>query len=105
MAFLLMMPMVVMAQFDQEGRKVKRITFDKEKVNVEYTEGTTVQNVESIVIKKESLVTGLNDVPSVKRTAQRSVYTIDGRTLNGEPRQKGIYILRENKGTKKIIKK
>lgn len=102
---LLSQSLAGMAQSDKEGRKVRRITFNQEKVNIEYADGTSRQNVEAITINGNNQSTGIGDIPTEKEKTPRRVYTIDGRVLKGEPRQKGIYIVRENKGTKKTLKK
>jgi len=35
----------------------------------------------------------------------RQWYTLDGRLLQGEPQQKGVYIVRDKNGKKKTVKK
>lgn len=105
LAFLLTFTLVAEAQQTADGRKVKRITFDREQVNIEYADGTQQQGVSTTTIRREESTTGL---AAAKPTASRSArqwYTIDGRSVQHEPRQKGVYIVRDEKGIKKTIKK
>lgn len=94
-----------MAQTNTDSRKVKRITFDKEQVNVEYTDGTAKLAVKGLKVTSDKLVTGVKTVTPAVQGAQRRWYTIDGRTMQREPRQKGVYIVKEQNGMKKTIKK
>ncbi|MBR6320176.1 MAG: hypothetical protein IKR50_07040 [Prevotella sp.] len=94
-----------MAQTDAEGRKVKRITFDREQVNIEFADGTTQTGVQKATVVNEDQTTGMKAVNPAGKTAHRAWYTTDGRLLQGEPRQKGVYVVREQNGIKKTIKK
>lgn len=94
-----------MAQTDTEGRKVKRITFNQEQVNIEYADGTTDLVVDKAIIFSDNQVTGVKAVTQAAQGTQRRWYTTDGRTMQGEPRQKGVYIVREQNGMKITIKK
>ena len=105
LALLLTVTLGAMAQTDSEGRKVKRITFNQEQVNIEYADGTTGLAVDEIEITSEKQTTGVKAVTPAVQGTQRRWYTTDGRSLQSEPRQKGVYIVREQKGMKKTIKK
>lgn len=93
------------AQTDLHGRKVKRITFDREQVTIDYADGTTTYGVPTTTIFSDKHTTGVKSVKPEGQASQRTWYTIDGRTLQGEPRQKGVYVVREKNGVKKTIKK
>ncbi len=92
------------AQQTVEGRKVKRITFDREQVNIEYADGTQAKGVSNATIKRTS-TTGIATAKSAGKQATRQWFAIDGRNVQREPRQKGVYIVRDEKGIKKTIKK
>jgi len=106
LAFLLSFTLGASAQQIGDGRKVKRITFDREQVNIEYADGTKDQQVSAATVKRENATTGIVAVkPKESRQTTHQWYTLDGRALKGEPQQKGIYIVRDKKGKKKIVKK
>ena len=88
-----------------EGRKVRRITFDRETVNVEYTDGTQDREVQAITISRDDIKTSVKAVNSASGRTDRQWYTIDGRALKSQPRQKGFYIVKGKNNAKKIIKK
>ena len=104
-ALLLTVSMGVMAQTSSDGRKVKRITFDQEQVNVEYVDGTTELATGDVNILKDDETTDVKNVKTTKPNAKRRWYTTDGRALKGEPREKGVYIVIEENGMKKTIRK
>lgn len=106
LAFLLSFTLGVSAQQAGDGRKVKRITFDREQVNIEYADGTKDQQVSAATVKRENATTGIVAVKSKEsRQTTRQWYTLDGRLLQGEPQQKGVYIVRDKNGKRKAIKK
>lgn len=92
------------AQQTVEGRKVKRITFDREQVNIEYADGTQAKGVSNATIKRTG-TTGIATAKSAGKQATRQWFAIDGRNVQREPRQKGVYIVKDEKGIKKTIKK
>ena len=104
-AAAMMTAVSVNAQTASDGRKVKRITFDQEQVNIEYVDGTTELATGEVNIIKDNETTDVKTVKSAKLNAKRRWYTADGRALQGEPREKGVYIVIEENGTKKTIKK
>ena len=106
LAFLFAFTLGVSAQQTADGRKVKRITFDPEQVNIEYADGTKDQKVSAATVKRENTITGI--VAVKKKESQQTTrqwYTLDGRLLQGEPQQKGVYIVRDKNGKKKTVKK
>jgi hypothetical protein len=105
LTLLLSAALTVQAQTDKEGRKVKRITFDQEQVKIEYVDGTSRTDVKEMTVNGDKSSSGICVVTPAKGNAQRSWYTTYGRTMQGEPRQKGVYIVREQTGVKKTIKK
>lgn len=94
-----------MAQTNTDGRKVKRITFNQEQVNIEYADGTKDLAVNNVKIISEKQAAGVKAVTPAVQGTKRRWYTIDGQAMQREPRQKGIYIVRGKNGMKKTIKK
>jgi hypothetical protein len=98
------------------GKSVKRITFDRENICVVYADGTKDENVQSAVVYGSGTATGIATKPAtgkgqvVKREVYdpqcRQVKTVKGQrsTADGQ-RTKGVYIVREGEKTRKIIKK
>lgn len=93
------------AQANNDDRKVKRITFDQEQVNVEYSDGTTEEGVNKLSVVNDRQVTGIKTAKPTTQETQTRWYTTDGRSLQGEPRKKGVYIVKEKNSVKKTIKK
>lgn len=104
-ALLLTVSLGAMAQTSTDGRKVKRITFDQEQVNIEYADGTTELETGEVIIVNDGETTEVKTVKTTKQNAKRRWYTTDGRALKGEPREKGVYIVIEENGMKKTIRK
>ena len=106
LAFLFSSTLGAVAQETADGRKVKRITFDREQVNIEYADGTKDQKVNATTVKRENTTTGIVAVkPKEGRQQAHQWYTLDGRALKSEPQQKGVYIVKDKNGKKKTIKK
>ena len=97
------------AQTAENGKSVKRITFDRENVCVTYADGSKEENVQTLVITGNNAATGGKDAAPKSRTttAMRSWYTVDGRRMNAAPRPgaKGVYIMKEGQQVRKTIKK
>lgn len=93
------------AQTDAKGRQVTRIVFDREQVSIEYADGSTETGVSEAAIVNDKRSTGIKAVMTNAGTSARRWYTIDGRALQGQPQQKGIYVVREKNGVRKTIKK
>lgn len=94
-----------LAQTNVENRSVKRITFDREQVNVEYTDGTKDLSVDVVTVKRQGAATGVVAAKTVQPLSARQWYTTDGRAMKSTPRQKGVYVVREKNVVKKTIKK
>jgi len=79
------------AQTTPDGKKVKRVTFDREQVNIVYVDGKTDENVQTAVVanKHETAVKGLKNQ---RENATRKWYTLDGRKLQQKPAKSGLYI-------------
>lgn len=92
------------SQQTADGRIVKRITFDREQVNIEYADGTKDLGVSETLIIRGSEITGIAAHKVEQGQSDRRWYTTDGRALQGEPQQKGIYIVRSKNSTKITIK-
>ena len=58
-------------------------------------------------LAKASLLgaTGIKAAKTTGSMSGRQWYTIDGRTLPEEPREKGVYLVKDKRGMKKTIKK
>lgn len=104
------------AQTADNGKKVKRITFDREDISIVYADGTKDKNVQSAVVYGSGTATGIATKPATGKgqVVKREVYDLQGRqvkTVKGQrstadgQRTKGVYIVREGEKTRKIIKK
>ena len=98
------------AQVDESGKRVKRITFDREQVTLVYNDGSKSENVQKTVIVNDGKATGIVEMNQAEKSAaQPKWYAIDGRQLPKEPNSsvsgKGVYVVRENGKVRKIIKK
>ena len=100
----------VNAQVDESGKRVKRITFDREQVTLVYNDGSKSENVQAAVIVRGDVTTGIKEMNQPDESAARPRwYAIDGRQLPKGPNNsvggKGVYVVRENDKVRKIIKK
>ena len=107
MAVSLTCTMTVSAQRPQtdDGREVKRISFDCEKVTIEYVDGTQDDNIDETKVSYPTSTTRINATTRNTTTTKRQYYTTDGRRLQSEPTKKGVYIERNGKRAVKKIKK
>ena len=107
LALMLFLSSAAWAQSQTDARKVKRITFDREQVNIEYADGSKDIDVSEASVKRESdeEATAIAATKASQSQAKRQWLKADGRVLRQEPQQKGVYLVRENNGVKKIIKK
>ncbi len=105
LVLLLSLSLGAMAQETSDGRKVKRITFDREQVNIEYADGTADTGVDVATIKRDDALTAIQTAKSEGSQSARQWYTIDGRALQSAPQRKGVYIERKKNGVRKTIKK
>lgn len=95
------------AAIDDKGQQVSRITFDRERVTIEYVNGEIRDNVDNALIYRGQ-VTAIDDVRTNgnETAGPRQVYDLQGRLvsdLNNLPQ--GIYIVREGDKVYKLIKK
>ena len=96
------------AQTADSGKKVRRITFDREQVTVVYQDGSTDEAVSSIVVKEKDVVTSLKGINGKNLKGKDSeVFDLQGRRLNPNTMQKrsGVYVKREGNQVRKIVKK
>ena len=105
LAVLLAFAAGTQAQQTNDGNKVKRITFDREQVKIEYTDGTREDVEDAVTISREEIANGIRTVKTAGKQSARRWYTVDGRPLQGEPRQKGVYIVRDRNNVKKTVRK
>ena len=92
------------AEFTQNGKQVKRITFDREKVNIIYSDESQITDVNDVTISnRASGTTGINAAKTT--TAKSGWYTVDGRRLQNAPKTKGVYVVKEGDKVRKTIKK
>lgn len=92
------------AQNVSNGKVVKRITFDREKVNIVYTDNTQETGVEQATITRRSgEATGI--ASTTKANNARGWFTLDGRRLESAPSAKGVYVVKDGDKVRKTIKK
>ena len=93
------------AEFTQNGKVVKRITFDREKVNIIYSDESQITDVNDVTISnRASGTTGINATKTAT-TTKSGWYTMDGRRLENAPKAKGVYVVKEGDKVRKTIKK
>ena len=92
------------AEFTQNGKQVKRIAFDREKVDIIYSDDTQISDVNDVTITNEaSGTTAIDKTKTAKRANEW--YTMDGRRLQNAPKAKGVYMVKEGDKVRKTIKK
>ena len=94
------------AQKASNGKLVRRVTFDRENVTINYKDGSADEKVSTAVIVNTP--TGIKLVSKEQGTdGARSIYSIDGRRLQGTAAKtgKGVYIVKEGKTVRKVTKK
>ncbi|MBR0047574.1 MAG: hypothetical protein IJP75_11985 [Bacteroidaceae bacterium] len=94
----------IQAQSADNDKKVKRILFDREQVTVVYADGTQEEADNGIVVKKEGKTTSIKGIKG-KKSKNSELYDLQGRKLTAAPQRKGVYIKREGKQVRKIVKK
>jgi len=99
----------VTAQTTNDGKKVKQLRFDREKVTIVYNDGETEEATDNIlVIKSVTAIRDVKDSDVAKGSGQvrKEWFTIDGRRLASEPKgKKGVYVKKEGNRTRKTIVK
>lgn len=95
------------AQTADGGKKVKRITFNREQVSITYDDGTQEDAVRQTVIRRNATVTGIKGMQQQRQQGEQRCYSIDGRTVQSAPKalKKGVYVVKEGDKVRKIIKK
>ena len=99
------------AQTAENGKSIKRITFDRENVCVIYADGSKEENVQALVVTGNNVTTGVKDAAPKSRatTTKRSWYTVDGRRMKAGPRvrhsRSSVCIVKEGQKVRKTIKK
>jgi len=93
------------AQQVADGPKVKCITFDREQVKIEYVDGRQELVSENVTVRRTFTPTGVKAAETAERQNTRQWYTVEGRVLQSEPQQKGVYVVRNKQGIKKTVKK
>ena len=92
------------AEFTQNGKVVKKITFDREKVNIIYADDTQISDVNDVTISnRASGTTGIDKTKTAN--SANAWYTMDGRRLQNAPKTKGVYVVKEGDKVRKTIKK
>ena len=97
------------AQTADNGKVVRRILFDRENVTMVYDDNSFDEHVETATVTKgkpETTAVKAQDKSSGTKTA-RSWYTLDGRRMNTAPlsNSKGVYVVKEEKKVRKVVKK
>lgn len=88
----------------KNGKQVKRITFDRENVSVIYSDETSEENVTDFKVRR-NVTTGISTAKGVQDSKGAARwYTVDGRRLQAQPKEKGVYIKREGQRVRKIKK-
>jgi len=89
----------------KNGKQVKRITFDREKVSVTFSDGTKDENVKDFVVRR-NISTGIRTVKGKQDSNGVAArwYTVDGRRLPAQPTESGVYIKREGRRVHKVKK-
>jgi hypothetical protein len=97
------------AQTAENGKVVKRILFDRENVTVIYADDTSDKHVQTATITSgKPETTGIKSqdkTPNARN--KRGWYTLDGRRMTTAPstRNKGVYVVKEDKKVIKVVKK
>ncbi len=87
----------------ENGKEVKRITFDCEDISIAYADGTEDNYVQSATIVAVETPTGISGVE--KKAQANGWYTMDGRRLQSAPKGKGVYVVKKGDKVQKTIKK
>lgn len=91
------------AQNVSNGKVVKRITFDREKVNIVYTDNKQETVEQATITRRSGEATGI--ASTTKANNARGWFTLDGRRLESAPSAKGVYVVKDGDKVRKTIKK
>ena len=90
------------------GRPVSRVTFDREKVTIHYTDGTQ-EIVDEATIVRRNKVTGINAVKADESTSAScdsdGIYDLQGRRVDERNLTAGIYVKRIGNKAIKFVKR
>ena len=105
-AVLFFCAITMQAQKADNGKSVKRITFDREQVNIIYADGSTDEKVSNVKVTKQEKTTYVKDVNSNlnKQKGKVAVYDLQGRRVSNVAKGKGVFIVREGQRVRKIVK-
>lgn len=95
------------AAVDEQGKQVRRITFDRERVTIEYASGEVRDNVDRALILRGDVtaIDAIKTQPGENGTV-RQVYDLQGhRMVDVNNLPQGIYVVREGDKVYKMIKK
>lgn len=97
------------AQTADNGKVVGRVLFDREDVTIVYADNSFDEHVATATITKgkpEPTAVKTQD-KNTATTGGRSWYSVDGRRIaNGQkPKAKGVYVVKEEKKVRKVVKK
>lgn len=96
----------VQGQTADNGKQVKRITFDRESICIIYDDNTRLNDIQEAVVRRQDQTTGVRQEKLNTSVTTRDWYTVDGRRLQGDPgNSKGVYVIREDNKVRKVIKK
>ena len=90
---------------DDQGKEVKRVIFDREKVTIEYRDAQVRTDVQEALIVRQSSFSSVQDIKSTDN-GKRQIYDLQGRPVeNLDMMSGGIFIVREGDKVYKLIKK
>lgn len=110
------------AQTSDNGKTVRRITFDQENISIEYTDGTKDENVQNTVVYGSNFTTGIQSIDDSRIdylrfnrdgstqfengiSSNNGWYDMQGRKVNRQSGQlrNGLYIVREGQNTRVTV--
>jgi hypothetical protein len=105
------------AQTSDNGKTVRRITFDQENISIEYTDGTKDENVQNTVVYGSNYTTGIHSLDDSRYNRDGSSqfvngissnngwYDMQGRMVNRQSGQlrNGLYIVREGQNIRVTV--
>lgn len=110
------------AQTSDNGKTVRRITFDQENISIEYTDGTKDENVQNTVVYGSNFTTGIQSIDDSRNdylrfnrdgstqfvnviSSNNGWYDMQGRKVNRQSGQlrNGLYIVREGQNTRVTV--
>ncbi len=90
----------------ENGKEVKKITFNCEEITINYADGTDEPEVDAAHLRRIEIPVGPTGINGVeKKTQANGWYTMDGRRLQSAPKDKGVYVVKKGDKVRKTIKK